>query len=158
MYALAEDAGIVTSDTVSISVLDSNGDAILDPDGNPVADSVSISVAYPPEAIDDWQIVEEGEATTISASDLLANDNEPTGDTLTLTAVNMVDSAQGTVELVEDEVVFTPADGFTGAAAFEYTVTDSDGEVDTGQVSLTVVTVIEGTSGDDVLTLSLIHI
>ena len=63
----------------------------------------------------------------------------------------MVDVAEGTVELVDGSVVFTPAEGFTGLASFEYTITDGT-STDTATASVQVVSVIEGTEGPDTLT------
>ena len=63
----------------------------------------------------------------------------------------MVDDADGTVSLVDGAVVFTPADGFTGLASFDYTITDGT-DTDTATATVQVQSVIEGTAGSDTLT------
>src|SRR6185369_13990503 len=87
---------------------------------------------------------------TIAPATLLANDSDPDGDTLTLTAVS--GATGGTVSLTGGQVVFTPTAGFTGAGGFTYTVSDGDLSA-SASVSITVnapaVNVINGTAGDD---------
>ncbi|MFD0917584.1 Ig-like domain-containing protein, partial [Pseudahrensia aquimaris] len=81
--------------------------------------------------------------------DLLGNDDDPDGDNANLTITEIdgqpiqpgetVDVANGTVTLNDDgTVTFTPEDGFTGDAVFEYTVEDEDGLTDTGTVTVAV--------------------
>jgi len=65
-------------------------------------------------------------ARTISFASLLANDlagpaNE-SGQTLTITAV--ANAVGGTVSIVGTNVLFTPIEGFTGEARFDYVVSD----------------------------------
>ncbi len=77
----------------------------------------------------------EDTAVAIAAATLLANDTDLDGDTLSVTAVGT--AVNGTVSLVSGVVTFTPAANYTGAASFEYTV--SDGALtDTGLVTVTV--------------------
>lgn len=59
-------------------------------------------------------------STTIAT--LLANDSDPEGETLSITSVQ--DAVNGTVEIVDDAVVFTPAAGYAGPASYTYTVSD----------------------------------
>jgi hypothetical protein len=70
---------------------------------------------------------EDSGARTISAATLLANDargpaNE-SGQILKITGVS--DAVGGTVDLVNGNVVFTPAAHFNGTASFTYTVQDN---------------------------------
>ncbi|MBU4323969.1 MAG: tandem-95 repeat protein, partial [Gammaproteobacteria bacterium] len=98
----------------------------------------------PPVATDDT-------VTTLADTpvpiDVLGNDNDPDGDTLTVTEVNglpiteggaPVDVGDGTVALVGGLLVFTPDTGFTGPATFTYTVQDPTGAEDTGGVTVNV--------------------
>jgi len=89
----------------------------------------------PPEPQDDTARAFFNEPLTIPAADLLANDTDPDGDTLTVTAVG--NPANGTVQLNGNNVVFTPQTGFTGDASFEYTVSDGT-ETATATVAVTV--------------------
>lgn len=93
---------------------------------------------------------DEDMALTIAVNDLLANDNDLDGDTLTIISVQ--DGIGGTAQLVNGDVVFTPSG--TGAASFTYTVSDGNGGEATATVNLTVneVVVTTGpTEGDDTL-------
>ncbi len=76
----------------------------------------------PPVAVDDAATTAEDTAVAIAAATLLANDTDLDGDTLTVTAVGT--AVNGTVSLVSGVVTFTPAANYTGAASFEYTVSD----------------------------------
>ena len=77
-----------------------------------------------------------GTPLAIAAASLLANDTDPEGDQISLTAVG--GALHGTVSMANGQVVFTPASGFVGAAAFTYTVSDSHGASTTGLVSVDV--------------------
>ncbi|MFD2030017.1 Ig-like domain-containing protein [Ancylobacter dichloromethanicus] len=89
-----------------------------------------------PDALDDRLYVLEEAVVTLAASSLLANDTDADGDALTLVSVQ--GATHGTVALVDGKVVFTPADGFTGAASFTYTVSDGKGGQDTAKVVMNV--------------------
>lgn len=93
-----------------------------------------------PVAIDDAGFTTKpGTALTIAATSLLANDNDPDGDTLTLSGVG--GATNGAVTLNSSgNVVFTPTSGFSGTASFTYTVADAAGLTDTGKASISVAT------------------
>ncbi len=80
----------------------------------------------------------QDESIVISAADLLANDRDVDGDSLT---INSVSNAQnGSVGLTASgDVAFTPAVGFSGAASFDYSITDGAGGSATANASLTVI-------------------
>ncbi len=73
---------------------------------------------------------------TLPAAQLLANDTAPTGQTLSLTAVSNAQDGTVSLDQAHGTVTFTPATGFTGAAGFQYQVTDTNG--DTAQAPVTV--------------------
>ena len=79
---------------------------------------------------------QSGEALNIAMSDILANDSDPQNDTLTIT--NVFDAQNGTVAMVNDQLVFTPDAGYQGAASFNYTITDGNGGFDDATVYLNV--------------------
>ncbi len=75
---------------------------------------------------------------TISIAALVANDTDPNGDAMTITAVG--NALNGTVALNTQTgtIIFTPANNYSGPASFTYTLSDGRGGTDQGSVSLTV--------------------
>ncbi|KZC47047.1 RTX toxin, partial [Vibrio alginolyticus] len=73
-----------------------------------------------PVANDDTAVTDEDTPVTI---DVLPNDTDIDGDTLSIDSAS-VPSDQGTVEIVDGKLVFTPAENFHGDAEISYTVTD----------------------------------
>jgi len=57
---------------------------------------------------------------------VLGNDTDPDSDPLTITAAT-VPAEQGTVEIVNNELVFTPAENFNGDATTAYAISDANG-------------------------------
>lgn len=86
-----------------------------------------------PVAIDDTITTAFETAVTI---DVVGNDTDADGDTLTLQSVTQ--GANGTVAIVSNQAVFTPDTGFDGADSFTYTISDGNGGTDTGTVAITV--------------------
>ena len=83
----------------------------------------SIFVDGIPVANQDTLAASEGRSITYVAADLLRNDTDSNGDTLTIASVTS--GTGGTVVLNADgTVTFTPSAGFSGAASFTYTATD----------------------------------
>jgi predicted thioesterase len=80
---------------------------------------------------------DEDTGLTIQAADLLGNDSDVDGDTLTIASVQ--DASHGTVVLNDDgSVTFTPEADYHGEAGFSYTISDGQGGIDTAQVALNV--------------------
>ncbi|MFN3700683.1 MAG: Ig-like domain-containing protein [Alphaproteobacteria bacterium] len=74
---------------------------------------------------------------------VLANDFDPDGDTLSVIAGVFTTVNGGTVELFENgDFTYTPAEGFFGADSFSYTVEDGNGGSAIGNVSLDIAEVI----------------
>nr|WP_270943744.1 tandem-95 repeat protein [Vibrio parahaemolyticus] len=86
-----------------------------------------------PVAKDDIATTQEDTAVTI---DVLPNDTDVDGDTLSIQSAS-VPSDQGTVEIVDGKLVFTPAENFNGDAEITYTVTDGQ-LTDEAKVTVTV--------------------
>ncbi|HCM1609796.1 TPA: tandem-95 repeat protein, partial [Vibrio parahaemolyticus] len=86
-----------------------------------------------PVAKDDIATTQEDTAATI---DVLPNDTDVDGDTLSIQSAS-VPSDQGTVEIVDGKLVFTPAENFNGDAEIIYTVTDGQ-LADEAKVTVTV--------------------
>ncbi|WP_180772289.1 cadherin-like domain-containing protein, partial [Vibrio parahaemolyticus] len=86
-----------------------------------------------PNAENDVITTEEDTAVTI---DVLVNDSDVEGDALSIQSAS-VPKEQGTVEVVDGKLVFTPAENFNGEATISYIVTDGD-LTDEAKVSVTV--------------------
>ena len=92
---------------------------------------------------DTGPILTQNLASTITAASLTANDSDPDGDALSVTAVSA--PTNGTVVLntqpnpQNNTITFTPNAGYTGPASFSYTISDGRGGTATANVSLTVV-------------------
>lgn len=86
-----------------------------------------------PAAVDDTATTVAGTAVTI---DVLANDSDPDGDALTVTAVTA--GANGAVSTDGRRVTYTPVSGFTGNGTFTYTIADGNGGSATASVTVTV--------------------
>jgi hypothetical protein len=90
----------------------------------------------PPVAVDDAGTAFSGFTATFTNAQLLANDTDEEGGTLTVNSVG--NPVNGTVTFDGVEAVFTPLAGFTGTASFDYVVTDNGGVTDTGTVTIAV--------------------
>ncbi|WP_353519172.1 tandem-95 repeat protein, partial [Vibrio parahaemolyticus] len=86
-----------------------------------------------PVAKADTAVTDEDTPVTI---DVLPNDTDVDGDTLSIQSAS-VPSDQGTVEIVDGKLVFTPAENFNGDAEITYTVTDGQ-LTDEAKVTVTV--------------------
>ena len=95
----------------------------------------------PPVAVDDLAATDGGVAVDVA---VLANDTDVDGDALTLGSFTQPAAGQGAVTQVGPGTLrYAPAAGFTGTATFDYVVSDGNGGVDTGAVSVTVAPRIE---------------
>jgi hypothetical protein len=124
---------------------------VSDPYGNTATATASGTVAAvndAPTAAADSFSTNEDTAVTVQ---VLANDTDIDGDTLSVTQVNggaitaggpAVAVTNGSVALTTaGELVFTPAANYNGPASFTYTVSDGNGSTATATVSGTVVAV-----------------
>lgn len=89
-----------------------------------------------PIAMDDAAAVVQN--STDNPIDVLANDIDADGDSLTIIAVTQ--GASGTVSISNDgiELTYTPNPGFTGNDSFTYTIDDGNGGNDIGTVAVAV--------------------
>jgi len=88
-----------------------------------------------PVATDDSFATPEDTALALTSAQLVSNDADPDGDTLTVATIT--DATNGTVALSGDTIVFTPAADFAGNGTFTYTVSDGTA-TDTGLVTINV--------------------
>jgi dienelactone hydrolase len=129
--------GPLPPDSTSLSV-------IIDEDqlGNSERNHTTEQVAYfafehqlPPTASDDSASSVVNEPVVI---DVLANDSDPNGDSLSVASVT--DGATGNVTINGDgTVTYTPATDFVGTDSFTYTVTDGRGGSATANVDVELI-------------------
>jgi hypothetical protein len=85
----------------------------------------------PPTTTDDFVSTDGATALTF---DPASNDNDIDGDSLSLATVDA--PANGTAEIVDGKLVYTPNAGFTGIDVFGYTISDGHGETAAGTVHI----------------------
>src|SRR2546425_5108765 len=106
--------------------------------GGTSAARVTVNVTQPqnrpPTANPDSATTQQNTPVTIN---VVANDTDPDGDTLTVTGVTQ--GAHGSVTNNHNgTVTYSPNAGFTGTDTFTYTISDGHGGTATGQVTVTV--------------------
>lgn len=89
----------------------------------------------PPNASDDSATTDQGQAVNIN---VLQNDSDPDGNTLTIADYNRTSAQGGTVQCENGVCRYTPPAGFSGSDRFSYTVSDGRGGTDTATVTITV--------------------
>ncbi len=100
-----------------------------------------------PTATPDTAETVSGQSVVI---DVLANDTDPDGDPLAISAVGT--PSGGSVEIVDGRLVYTAAAGFAGTDQFDYAVSDGAGGGSGSFVTVTVIPAprtVEGTAGAD---------
>ncbi|HCG9901935.1 TPA: tandem-95 repeat protein [Vibrio parahaemolyticus] len=148
--ALSIQSASVPSEQGSVDIVDGklvftpaenfNGEATITyivTDGD-LTDEAKVSVTVTPVndspvAVDDTTSIQEDTAVTI---DVLTNDTDVDGDKLSIESAS-VPKEQGTVEVVDGKLVFTPAENFNGDAEITYTVTDGE-LTDEAKITVTV--------------------
>jgi len=90
--------------------------------------------ALKPIARDDTATVVQN--SSANAIDVLANDTDPEGGVLTITAAGA--PTNGSAQIAGTRVTYTPAAGFVGADQFSYTITNSKGLSASATVHATV--------------------
>jgi outer membrane protein OmpA-like peptidoglycan-associated protein len=122
--------GYVGTDTFNYTIADTNGLT-----SSAVVTITIVNTAHPPVAVADaYTVGSDGGPYPL---DVLANDSDPDGNPISITAVTA--PAHGTASIAGGKVNYTPAPGYAGADGFGYTITDSKGGTATAAVALTVV-------------------
>ena len=85
--------------------------------------------------VDDIGATDEDTPVTI---DLLGNDSDVDGDTLTITDVSVPEEQGTVVDNGDGTVTFTPAENFNGPATITYSVSDGNGGSDSGEATISV--------------------
>jgi thermitase len=107
-------------------------------DGRGGSDTATVTVTVnavndAPVANDDSATTREGTAVTI---DVLANDRDVDGDSLSVASVTPGTSGSATIN--GTSVIYTPNSGFTGTDSFTYTISDGQGGSATARVTVNV--------------------
>jgi T1SS-143 domain-containing protein len=89
-----------------------------------------------PVAVQDTAVTRADTPVTLSGTTLLINDSDVDGDPLTLFSVQSAN--HGSVTMSGSDVLFTPTAGYTGAASFDYTISDGHGGTSTTTVTVDV--------------------
>ncbi len=127
-YNVQDAGGAITTGTVTVTVTEVND---------------------PPVAGSDSATAFKGVPLSIPVATLLANDNagvtNESGQTLSITAVSNAVNGTVSLNLSTGIITFTPAEGYTGPASFQYTLSDNgstnggaDSKTTTGTVNITV--------------------
>lgn len=101
----------------------------------------------PPDAVDDPATVAEDSGA--NSIDVLANDTDANGDTLTITALTQ--GAHGSVALAGGGtgLTYTPGANFFGGDSFTYTIGDGNSGIDTATVTVNVTNVQDAPNAVD---------
>ena len=130
-------ANFAGSDSFTYVITDGNGEF-----ATATASLAIQAVNDGPVANDDAVQTQVDTPLTIAAADLLANDTDIDGDTLTVAAVRSLSG--GSVAIAPDgSILFTPTAGFVGTAAFEQDITDGNGGTATAEVTVDVVSIAD---------------
>ena len=131
---------------VTVTPIDDGGSVVDqgvtygDPTGDPQTFTITIDTQNDaPTAGDDSISINEDSGAWLT--DVLADDSDPEGDDLTVTAVTQ--GAKGTVVIVDGGawLTYEPDANANGADTFTYTVSDGNGGTDTGLVHVTIAAV-----------------
>ena len=114
---------------------------ISDGHGGTASAVVTVNVSRPnaaPSPMNDIVTVLRDQPLVIPVAQLLANDSDADGDTLTIIGVSTNSVRGGIVVLIGTNVVYTPPPGFVGIDTFTYTVSDGQGGTAPATVTVTV--------------------
>ena len=121
-------------ETMSVTLSNPTNATIADGQGEGTI--VDDETSQAPVAVDDTATIEMGLERII---DVLANDFDGNGDPLTIISVENPTSGGGSVVMNGDNTLtYQSADGFIGTDSFSYTISDGNGGMATGTVTIDV--------------------
>ncbi|MBV6624590.1 MAG: tandem-95 repeat protein [Rivularia sp. (in: Bacteria)] len=139
---------IVYTPAANFNGVDSFSYEVSDGNGGMETATVTVNVA----AANDQPIAQNDTANTSEDTQIsinvLANDSDADGDNLTI--VSVADANNGTTEIVGNEIIYTPASGFSGQDNFTYSIDDGSGVNQTAQVNVNVTEAGSNNSGERV--------
>ena len=132
------------NDSFTYTVADGNGGT-----ANATVNITLGAVNDGPIIIDDTATIAEDTAASIN---VLANDADIDGDTLSVTAITTPTHGTATLNL-DNTIAYTPTLNFNGSDSFVYTASDGNGGLDTATVHITITAVNDPpTAADDATT------
>ncbi|HEY0332754.1 MAG TPA: Ig-like domain-containing protein [Stenotrophomonas sp.] len=109
-------------------------------DGTANSNVATVHLSIPP--FNDWPVAMPDYVTTTEGTPvvipILANDYDPDGDRLSLTALTAMSGGSLSLDVFTYEVTFTPNEGFVGQGLFSYTISDDHGHSTGAFVEVTV--------------------
>ncbi|MFQ5399232.1 MAG: tandem-95 repeat protein [Anaerolineae bacterium] len=128
------DAIYVGPDTFSYQISDGNGGT-----ASAIVNISVVDVNDPPVAVADAVATNEDTPLIIAGIDLVQNDTDLDGNTLTVSAVSPTSANGGTiVDNLDGTYTYSPAANYNGSDTFTYTVVDGQGGSDVGTVTAVV--------------------
>lgn len=125
LYTINSTTGAATEKVTSLGISQQTGDGF---------ESLAIEVNRAPDAVNDTATTNEDTSIT---GNVLSNDTDPEGDTLTVTS--NTNPTNGTVTVnANGSYSYTPNANFNGTDSFTYTISDGNGGADTATVTITV--------------------
>ena len=121
---------IVYTPNTGFSGTDSFTYEVVDPQGNKTTATVTVTVQGVINATDDYENTDENTPVKIN---VLSNDDSDA----TLTG-QLSQPSNGSAQIVGNQIVYTPNNGFTGLDSFSYEVTDASGNKTDATVFVTV--------------------
>lgn len=100
--------------------------------------NITVTAQETVQAVDDALNTQKNTALNIPTSSLLINDISGNNSTLKIIAADNAINGTVSFDSQQDKLIFTPATNFLGNASFTYTVADTQGNNDTGQVNIKI--------------------
>jgi len=106
--------------------------------------TVTVPANFTPVAVLDVFQCDRNDSLTLSFADLVANDIDLDDDPFSVVSVTEIGQTHGTLQVVGDQITYTPEVDYHGPARFEYTVRDSAGLEATAVANISVVWIPDG--------------
>jgi hypothetical protein len=92
-----------------------------------------------PVAVPDTFTTSENTPLVVDAPGHLGNDTDPEGDLITWNSYSLPDNGTVSNANTDGQFTYTPNPGFSGIESFSITISDGNGNIATGRISITVI-------------------